>query len=93
MAVAKSNLCRWLEAAAGLEDELLDALPQDDAIIDGTVRALNAGGHLRLVVDIPALGEPRLRVRMCTARGGWWLLDTCGSVAPPARLDALAVPG
>lgn len=77
------NLREWLEAAAELEPELLQAPPLELSAIDAACAALNAGGHLRLVVDLyPPPGEPRLRVRVIERGCAWWLADTAGRVAP-----------
>ena len=85
------NLREWLDAAAELEPELLQSPPLTTTDIDAAVVALNAGGHLRLVVDLhPLPGGSRLRVRVCERGYGWWLCDSWGRVAP-AMLDA-AVP-
>lgn len=77
------NLREWLEAAAELEAELLQAPPLELSAIDAACAALNAGGHLRLVVDLhPPPAEPRLRVRVIERGCAWWLADTAGRVAP-----------
>jgi len=77
------TLREWLEAAAELEPELLQSPPLTTTDIDAAVVALNAGGHLRLVVDLhPLPGESRLRVRVIERGYAWWLCDTAGRVAP-----------
>lgn len=76
------NLREWLEAAAELEPELLQAPPLELSAIDAACVALNAGGHLRLVVDCYPLSAPRLRVRVIERGCAWWLLDSWGRSGP-----------
>jgi hypothetical protein len=86
------TLREWLEAAAELEPELLQSPPLTTTDIDAAVVALNAGGHLRLVVDLhPPPGELRLRVRVIERGCAWWLSDSAGRVAP--SLDVAVAPG
>ncbi len=73
---------QWLDAAAALEPQLLQSLPLDISVLDLAACQLNRGGLLRPVVDLLPLEEPRLRVRVVTRSGGWWLFDSCGRVAP-----------
>jgi hypothetical protein len=83
---------QWLDAAAELEPELLQSPPLTTTDIDAAVVALNAGGHLRLVVDLhPLPGDSRLRVRVIERGCAWWLSDSWGRVAP-AMLDAAPSP-
>ena len=84
------TLREWLEAAVELEGELLAAPPLTVGMVDLAAFQLNRGGHLRLVVDLLPLEEPRLRVRVVTRSGGWWLSDSSGRVAP--SLDAAVAP-
>jgi len=80
-----TDLRQWIERAAELEPELLRAPPLDGAVLDVAVRALDRGAHLRLVVDLLPLDEPRLRVRVVEPAGGWWLSDSWARVAPAAH--------
>lgn len=80
-----TDLRQWLEEAVELEAELLRSPPLDEAVLDAAVLALNRGGHLRLVVDLLPLDEPRLRVRVVEPAGGWWLSDSWARVAPAAH--------
>lgn len=94
----ETKLQRWIEDTEALELDLLRSPPLDEALVDAAIVALNRDAHLRLVVDIHALGETRLRVRVVDRRGGWWLLDSAARVAPAAkhrveRLDTGSAPG
>lgn len=80
------TLREWLEAAAELEPELLSSPPLALVDIDAACVALNAGGHLRLVLDLRP-GEIRLRVRVIERGCGWWLSDSWGRVAPVMSPD------
>lgn len=79
-------LRQWLDVAAELEPEILQSPPLTTTDIDAAVVALNAGGHLRLVVDLhPLPGESRLRVRVIERGCAWWLSDSWARVAPAAH--------
>lgn len=83
---AASKLRRWLEDAASIESEILSTDYLDVEMVDAVGIALERRrGHIRLVVDLSASGCPRLRVRMVDQRGGWWLLDSWGRVAPTVK--------
>ncbi|KAA0218674.1 MAG: hypothetical protein DWB43_04430 [Lautropia sp.] len=81
-----TDVAAWLAAGAELEAELLQSPPLELSAIDAACAALNAGGHLRLVVDLhPPPGEPRLRVRVIERGCAWWLSDSWARVAPAAH--------
>lgn len=84
------NLREWLEAAAELEPELLQAPPLGERDLDAAIVALNAGGRLRYVVDVGPGADVRLRVKVIERAGSctWWLLDTSGRVAPAPTIGA-----
>ena len=82
------RLAEWLAAIEQLEPELLSAPPLEPAAVDAACVAINAGGHLRLVIDLHPLGETRLRVRVIERGCAWWLTDSWGRVAPAAHVAA-----
>ncbi len=85
------KLHRWLDAAAEIEAELLSSEHLDAELVDAVgVALVERRAHVRLVVDFVAPDSPRLRVRVVDRRGGWWLLDTWGQVAPPVKNIARA---
>ena len=81
-----TTLAEWLAAIGQLEPELLSSPPLEPAAIDAACVAINAGGHLRLVIDCHPLGETRLRVRVIERGCGWWLSDSWGRAAPATRV-------
>jgi hypothetical protein len=80
-----TTLAEWLAAVEQLEPELLSAPPLEPAAVDAACVAINAGGHLRLVIDVHPPGETRLRVRVIERGCAWWLSDSWGRVAPAAH--------
>ena len=77
----------FLELAAACESQILVAPPltPELARMVAAARWIGDGARVRLMVDLYADSDPRLRVRMINRRGGFWLLDTSGIVAPQPR--------
>jgi hypothetical protein len=86
------KLAEWLAAIEQLEPELLSAPPLEEIMHEAATLALNRGGRLQLVLDLYPLQAPRLRVRVVSPSGGWWLSDSMGRVAHAAHVAGEGAP-